>query len=136
MYSDAKKKKNSSALSKEILLYIMPLAVETVIFLAVSIFSLVMYIGTEYYYIMALLALATGGFASGFIFGRKKRQNGLINGLICALPASIIIIITSLALNSFTFDYRIIISILVHVVMSGIGGITSVNIRKKSKIKR
>lgn len=136
MYSITHKKKNSSDSGKEILMFIMPVAVEAVVLTAVSILSLIFYVSTDYYYILMLISLAAGGFASGFIYCRKKRQKGLVNGLIVSLAADLLLLILSLILNGFSFDYHIILSAVCHILMSGAGGIVSVNIRKKSKVKR
>lgn len=113
---------------------------EAVIFLLYLIISLivctVLYLSdiqTDIYYYIILAALALTSFVSGYITGKKMKKNGLVNGVLYNIFIVIIIILTSLILNGFTFDYRLFLTLGLMIVMSAIGGISAVNTRRKSR---
>lgn len=84
-----------------------------------------------YYIILAVLGFSA--FASGYIIGKKEKKNGLAVGVMYNLVPIVIVMISSLVLNSFTFDYRLVVTLAVLVIFSAVGGITAVNSRRKSR---
>ena len=113
-------------------------------FLYVQIFSFIAYIvlfflgcfialkadiPRKYDYIVSLIIFAVASFLTGYFAGIKLRKNGLLFGVIYALPMNIVIIIISLILGGFTFGINLIITAIVLIAVSGIGGILAVNKR-------
>ena len=81
-------------------------------------------------------ALIIGSSASGFISGKFKRKKGYIYGVLFSLPFNLILLVISLFVNSFSVDYMLPVCLLGSVISSSLGGMLSVNIKKKVKIKR
>ena len=114
------------------------------IFLSVQIFAVIIYLIVFFIgafaamvidlpskndYIFSLLLFAVCSFATGFLTGIKRRDNGLIIGVLSALPLNSAVVILSLIFNSFSVDINIIITVLVLIAASGAGGILAVNKR-------
>ncbi|MBQ2964003.1 MAG: TIGR04086 family membrane protein [Clostridia bacterium] len=89
-------------------------------------------LGKDTYFPFLMLVSALSGIFSGFSAARKKRENGLINGLTASIvPAIIILIAMSLAYKSFSVFELIVAACC---LFGGIiGGIAAVNIKKKRK---
>ncbi len=88
-------------------------------------------IDSNYFMILTLLCFSV--FVSGYYSGRKFRKNGIVIGIIYNLPFILILVITALAINTFLFDSRLIITLVSLLLFSALGGIVSVNTRKKQK---
>lgn len=114
------------------------------IFLSVQIFAVIIYLivffigafaamvidlSSKNDYIFSLLLFAVCSFATGFFAGIKRRENGLIIGVLSASPLNSAVVILSLIFNSFSVDSNIIITVLVLIAASGAGGILAVNKR-------
>ena len=114
------------------------------IFLSVQIFAVIIYLIVFFIgafaamvidlpskndYIFSLLLFAVCSFTTGFFAGIKRRENGLIIGVLSALPLNSAVVILSLIFNSFSVDSNIIITVLVLIAASGAGGILAVNKR-------
>ena len=82
-------------------------------------------------YIFSLAFVGVLSFICGVSAGLKERKNGIICGITGALPLNIITITVSLILNSFKPDISILITLLIGIVLSSVGGIVAVNIRLK-----
>ncbi len=83
---------------------------------------------------MAYISLAFIGAASlisGFLAGIRERKNGIVCGLLGALPINLFMIAVSLITNKFSADLSILYTALICLISSAVGGIISVNIRVK-----
>ena len=103
----------------------------TVIFSAFSAASVATDTGKENMIYVSLIFLAISAFASGFITGIKERRNGLISGVLSALPITLLLIALSFVFNGFHADFTLLVSVAVSLLLSALGGIVSVNIRLK-----
>lgn len=130
-----RKSTSESAGSSNIKLVLLNIAIYLIVFIAASLVSYIEGVEFDLFYPISLSCLAVSSFLSGMIAGRKKRENGLINGILYALPSVLIVLIVSLLINKFTFDFCILLSILLSLIFAGIGGIVSVNHKRKIKIK-
>ena len=129
-------KKSESKLKSDLILILACLLIQSVIFVSVSVVSLAMNVEVQLIFPVALVVFSLASAASAFYAGRKIRHNGLIYGILYTLPANITYLLVSLIFNGFKVDYAVILSAALLVASSACGGIFSVNIRKKSKIKR
>ncbi len=79
-----------------------------------------------------MITSAVSGIISGFTAVRKRRENGLVNGLAASIvPAIIMLTVMSVAYKGFSIFEMIIASCC---LFGGIiGGISAVNIKKKKK---
>ena len=89
-------------------------------------------INEQYYLPIYLLNIVFVGFISGYFSAKKKRKNGLINGVIASFIPSLILFISSSVADG---DIHIITSLpsIIIIVFGAIGGITSVNLKRKIK---
>lgn len=101
------------------------------VFLLSSVLSLVTDVSQKYDTIITLIAFALSSFISGFYAGKKKRQNGLLAGVIYTLPLNALVLIISAIISDFKVDYLIAVSAVVLVLSAGLGGILSVNMRHR-----
>ena len=99
------------------------------LFLIGSFLALRADISRKYDLIFTLIIFAISSLAVGFFAGIKLRQNGLISGILYSLPMNLLTIVISLLLNDFTFSVNIIITAVILILSSGIGGILAVNKR-------
>ncbi len=81
--------------------------------------------------IMVIFSLCT--FLSAFLIASKKREKGLVTGVIYNLPSIIIILLLSLILNGFSADLNILLSFVTMLISSALGGIIGVNRKQKAK---
>ena len=103
----------------------------SVMFLSGSFIALMLDIPSTFDYLFSLITFTLSNLIVGFYSGIKYRRNGLVNGVLTSLPSNIIILIISLILGEFAVDINFIITLLVLVVASGVGGILAVNKRTK-----
>ncbi len=80
---------------------------------------------------IAVIYLSLTSFVSGFLAGIKERKNGIMCGILSALPFNTFFIFISLILNKFSVDYQMLLSVVIPLVTAAMGGIISVNIRLK-----
>ena len=80
-------------------------------------------------YLISLIIFAVSSFSAGFFTGIKIRQKGLLTAIIYSLPINISVIIISLFINDFSFNFNALISLSVLTAFAGIGGILAVNKR-------
>ncbi|MBR3802029.1 MAG: TIGR04086 family membrane protein [Clostridia bacterium] len=93
-------------------------------------------LGRDVYLPLLMIVSAISGIASGFTAVRKKRENGLVNGLAASvIPCVIVLIAMSVAYKGFSVFELIVAPCC---LFGGIiGGVAAVNIKKKrKKIKR
>ena len=130
-----KNNKNTNIFKDRIRLLLISFTIETAFFFIGAVIAFFADIKNSGYYSMCLLSLSLGCFVSGFVTARKMKHNGLMHAVIYSLPGNLSYIVLSSALNSFKIDYHIILSLMLIIVSSAIGGIISVNVRPKLKIK-
>lgn len=130
------KRKKSKPINSDFLLITESLAIAAVVFLFVCILSYAANFKKELYYPSALMALTVSCFISGMISGKKKKQQGLLNGILFSLPCCVTVIIISLVVNRLLFDFRILITLVCLITASAFGGVLSVNMKRKIKTKR
>ena len=68
-----------------------------------------------------------------FLSAFKKREKGLVAGIIYNLPSVIIILLLSLILNGFSVDLNILLSFVTMLISSALGGVIGVNRKQKAK---
>ena len=100
-------------------------------FIAFSGIALAADIKSEYICYLSFSFIGLSSFMSGFIAGIRERKNGIVIGIISALPLNVIFMLIGLMLNGFYADINLLICAVIGVVLSAIGGILSVNIRLK-----
>lgn len=135
VYKASRKKSENKSLS-ELVLFLKAFIVYTVVYAVVCISAFYLDIDNGLLVPVSLCTFCLSGFLSGFVIGRMKRKNGLINGIIYSLPTIALFLFISILINSFRIDLTLLISVLCVLVFSGLGGVISVNVRKKTKIKK
>ena len=103
----------------------------TLIFILTSLIAVSADLSRKYDMIFSLLAFALSSFITSFYTGYKLRQNGLISGIVYCLPLNIIVILIALIFADFVIDYSLLITIIALVASSAIGGVLSVNKRRR-----
>ena len=101
------------------------------VFLISTFIALIIDLSSEYDYIFSIVTFAVSSFAVGFFAGIKIRKNGLVIGILYALPMNVIIALISLILNNFSLGINMIITLIILSIAAGIGGILAVNKRLK-----
>lgn len=129
------KKSQGSKINISLVLILYSFAIQSAVFIASCILSLILGVKQPDYYIVSLVALALGSAVSGFISGKKRREKGMLFGTLYALPSNLIYILISVVLNGFKIDYNLFLSFALLVACSAAGGVVSVNTRSKAKIK-
>lgn len=85
------------------------------------------------YFYIAVALLSSVNIVTGYYTGIKLRKNGLLNALIFSLPATFTVILLSVILNSFHVDLTLIISLIIMLCSSMLGGVSAVNTSFKVK---
>ena len=83
----------------------------------------------DYYYTLAMFLL--GSFLLGGYTGIKLRENGLLNGIIYALPMNVLTVLISLIFADFKADVHTIITAVLLILSSAFGGVIAVNKRRR-----
>lgn len=122
---------NNESANLFINIQIFGILIYVVIFLLLSFVALIADISEKYNYLFALIIFALSSFSTGFYAGIKKRQNGLIVGIIYCLPINIIVLIISALICNFKVDFTLIISAAVLLLSAAIGGVLAVNKRHR-----
>lgn len=128
-------KKANTAINVHFILIFMCFGIETAALLIASFFSFAIDVKSADLYLVSTVSLCVGCLISAFITVRKRKRNGLLNGILYCLPANIFYMLLSSAFNSFEIDMRTAVSFIIIVAFSAIGGIVSVNFKQKIKIK-
>lgn len=107
------------------------LTIYIVLFIVGCLVSLVFDIDYKLDYYVSLFIFALCSFLCGFIGGIKQRENGIVSGIIYALPGNLIVILLSVILNGFSVEISILISVVSLILLSAVGGILGVNKRRR-----
>lgn len=133
--SKAKKQhQNKIESDNDLILFFTPVLIQIIIYFVICVATYLLDIENKLYYYAFFISTGISSLISGFTIGRKKHKNGMLNGIIYTLPSVFIVIMVSLMINKFSFDYHIIISIVLPIFLSSSGGIAAVNYKKKIKI--
>lgn len=114
---------------------LLALVVYALFFLLTSAVLLSLDIDSDKIFYVGIAAFALSSFICGYYAGYKVHKNGLLTGLLYALPANLLIIIVSAAVSGFKADFTLLISFMILLICSMLGGILSVNTRIKPKRK-
>ncbi len=102
-------------------------------FLASGALGLSMNISRSSAFYPAVFSFSVCSFIGAFYAGRKMHKNGISIGFLFCLPLNVVVIIASVAANSFKIDLTALISFIILIISSMLGGIVSVNMRVKVK---
>lgn len=79
------------------------------------------------YYIFLLFSAVLSVFISSFLFTKKSKKNGLLNGIIASLPVVALLTVICLLMIKCNFNLQFLITILSAISAGGISGIIGVN---------
>ena len=119
--------------NESLMFFLTPLLIFTISFFAVSLLSVIFDLQKHLNFpvITAILSLCT--FLSAFLTSKKKREKGLITGIIHNLPSITLIELISLLLNGFSPDLNLLLSLATMLIASALGGVVGVNSKQKAK---
>jgi putative membrane protein (TIGR04086 family) len=80
---------------------------------------------------MACIALCAGSFTAGFVAAKKRRQKGLLVGLLCGIVMYFVVLIIGLFLLQSASAAGTAAKLIVMILCSCIGGVVGVNTRCK-----
>lgn len=126
-----KTRADNSTVSTFINVQIFSLITYIVVFLIFSFVALAADLSRKYDYLFSVIIFVICSFLTGFYAGNKQRQNGLLTGVVYSLPMNTLTLLISLIFSDFNADYSIIITALLLVVSSAVGGILAVNKRHR-----
>ena len=131
----SKRQKSDNTKTSELIIFLKCMAVYILVFVISSVASLLFDIDNHTYTVVSVCSFSVSSFLAGFVVGRTKRKNGLVNGVVYSLPATVIFTIVSVAVNGFKVDYILPVSVLCMLLFAAAGGVISVNIKKKAKVR-
>ena len=126
-----KSKADNSTVSAFINVQLCSLITYIVVFLIFSFVALAADLSRKYDYLFSVIIFVICSFLTGFYAGNKQRQNGLLTGIVYSLPMNTLTLLISLIFSDFKADSSIIITALLLVVSSAVGGILAVNKRHR-----
>lgn len=107
------------------------LTIYIILFIVGCLVSLIFDIDYKFDYYVSLFIFALCSFLSGFVGGIKQKENGIVSGIIYALPGNLIVILLSVILNGFSVEIGLLISTVSLILLSAVGGILGVNKRRR-----
>ena len=122
-------KSDSTQLNSFLRVQIFAVIIYIVIFMFGAVIALSMDLSQKYDFIFTLIVFAICSLITGFYTGLKLRQNGLVSGVIYTLPINAVTILISLILCDFNVSINTLITAIVLIITSAIGGIFAVNKR-------
>lgn len=129
----AKSKKLNPALKKKLIFEALILLIYAIMIAAICIVLFIFDLPQKSVYYIILTVLGISSLCGGYIIGKKEKKNGLVVGVVYNILPCVIILLVSLLLNSFAFNYRLLVTALIMLIFSAVGGITAVNTRNKSR---
>lgn len=81
--------------------------------------------------VLATVSLCIGGYFGGYVCARKKRRNGLLQGVICGMIIFMIILFFGALFAKAALGISTGGKLLLTMLFSGIGGIVGVNTKKR-----
>lgn len=104
-----------------------------IFFIAISFVILFFDVDSEKYYYISITQLAITSFISAFNCGFRLMKNGMLVGLLCALPAILTVFFVSIIMNSFKINFSSVISLIITMISAMLGGVLSVNVNIKHR---
>lgn len=86
---------------------------------------------SDYTFVYLIFSFIIGGFVCGFSGSSMLQFKGLISGLMCCVPYTIVMYILMFIFSNGKLNASSLLSVLVIVVSSSIGGITNANIKRR-----
>ena len=133
------KRKTERKMSPPLKLVLKAQLVAAVCYLTVLIVSSIVCLSLDFkrqnMFYVSILCFAAASFICAYYAGYKIHKNGLTVGLLYSLPANIITVFLSVAVNQFKIDLTVLISLFILLISSMLGGILSVNTKLKPKRK-
>ena len=106
--------------------------------IGVFIFSLILYFtqcNIDYSVIFATMAVSFGNFCSAYYLGLKRKQKGIVNGLIVGFISWVVITLTGFIVDKGNVTVNTLFHLMIYILSSIIGGILGVNKKTKKKYK-
>ena len=133
------KRKKDRNMSPPLKTFLKSQLVAAVCYLTVLIVSSIVCLSLDFkrqnMFYVSILCFAAASFICAYYAGYKIHKNGLTVGLLYSLPANIITVFLSVAVNQFKIDLTVLISLFILLISSMLGGILSVNTKLKQKRK-
>lgn len=133
------KRKKERKMSPPLKIFLKSQLVAAVCYLTVLIVSSIVCLSLDFkrqnMFYVSILCFAAASFICAYYAGYKIHKNGLTVGLLYSLPANIITVFLSVAVNQFKIDLTVLISLFILLISSMLGGILSVNTKLKPKRK-
>lgn len=133
------KRKKERKMSPPLKTFLKSQLVAAVCYLTVLIVSSIVCLSLDFkrqnMFYVSILCFASASFICAYYAGYKIHKNGLTVGLLYSLPANIITVFLSVAVNQFKIDLTVLISLFILLISSMLGGILSVNTKLKPKRK-
>lgn len=128
-----KNKKQKSRQNENLIMFLLPLIILFSALMLTSIVSVLLDLekGLSFSVITAIFSLCT--LLSAYLTSYRKRENGLVTGIIYNLPSVLVILLLSVILNGFSADLNILLSFASMLISSALGGILGVNRKQKAK---
>lgn len=86
---------------------------------------------SDYTFVYLIFSFIIGGFVCGFSGSSMLQFKGLISGLMCCVPYTIVMYILMFIFSNGKLNASSLLSVLVIVISSSIGGITNANIKRR-----
>lgn len=86
---------------------------------------------SDYYFIYLMFSFIIGGFICGFSGSSTLQFKGIVSGLMCCVPYTIVMYILMFIFSNGKLNGISLLSVLVILISSVIGGITSANIKRR-----
>lgn len=77
--------------------------------------------------VLTSAALAAGAYVGGYVASRRRRQNGLLMGLLCGLTVFGVIFVCSYLFAGAAGGFSATAKLVISLISAGIGGIVGVN---------
>lgn len=126
-------RKKSKSNNENLMYFLSPLLLFVICFFAVSLISMIFDLQKSLNFPVITVILSLCTFLSAFLTAKKKRENGLVTGIIYNLPAILLLELISLILNSFLLDLNLLLSLGTMLIASALGGVVGVNSKQKAK---
>lgn len=128
-----KTKKQKVSESKNVFMFLLPLIILISALLITSTISVMTDIGKQLNFPVITVIFSLCTFLTAYLAANRKREKGLITGVIYNLPSLVFVLLVSLILNGFSADLNLLLSFITMLISSSLGGVIGVNHRQKSK---
>jgi len=80
---------------------------------------------------MSSLALCIGAYSGGYIASKRRRQNGLLMGIVTGIAIYFLILVVGLIFAKSSITFGFFSKLILTLICGAIGGIVGINSRKK-----